>query len=929
MTNLPRPTRITLLHVIWLVVLVVALLPSNLPTHAQPGSVDPLHITSEPDGVRVAWRSDALIAHTTPFGLPTVEIGGLALPAQLIALRLSSDEPLTPRIEHLVSVPWTGPLTPVAAPIPQTATGELRPDLATPPDQALPDAPVLVLREGRLRGARLVVVAISPIFAQAGAAQIASDLQVLLPGAQLLTESAAELLAQDGPFLATAPGPSNPAAGRAAVKIRVTQPGIQRISAQDLAAAGINLATIDPARLRLQASTGELSLELRSNELRFYAPDVGDRWNRATTYWLTVEAGTGNMRMATRDVTPRGAYPPRDTALERGTWRNNRIYDTTQPGPDGDHWYAADLRTGPGQNPATLTVPLTPTLPLAQGNLVLTVASAAYTQGPHTLEVAVGTTSQSVQWQGTGNWTPSFVLGDNQATARLRLLPGAAASGIEPSHVSWERPVMLNFAGNGAAFVGVEGTWRYQLTALPANATLYDVSDSRAPQILSGVNAAFEDGPMQRQYIVAGPGTLHTPTLSAANPVDLATPLNADVLYIAPAAFHSALQPLVALRQAQGYRVRVVDVQAIYDAWSFGQVAPAAIRSFLRYAAATWSTPPRAVTLVGDGTADPFDYLQKGVNNVNLIPPYLAMVDPNLGETACETCFVQLDGDSPVRNREDPAMLPDVLLGRLPVKSVSELQAVVTKINAYETDSNPAGWRARSVFIADNADNAGDFADLADAGASLQPAGVNITRIYYDPDTNGKPGRYRDPATVDALVQATFNAGAGFVTYIGHGNPFQWGTTDSASATPNILSLYDPDTMNNARRLPIVLALTCMTSAFHYSAFSGTSIDERLLLRSDGGAIAVWGSTGVNPLHGHGELQRGFFNSVWSNQSTVMGGSTVPKLGTLTVAGFLELFNNGGCCQDAIMTSALLGDPLTTAGVLANAQRTYIPLAVR
>ena len=56
---------------------------------------------------------------------------------------------------------------------------------------------------------------------------------------------------------------------------------------------------------------------------------------------------------------------------------------------------------------------------------------------------------------------------------------------------------------------------------------------------------------------------------------------------IAPAAFHAALQPLLAYRRQQGYRVEVIDVAEIYDVWSSGQVDPAAIRRFMPHAAAT------------------------------------------------------------------------------------------------------------------------------------------------------------------------------------------------------------------------------------------------------------------------------------------------------------------------------------------------------
>ena len=47
-----------------------------------------------------------------------------------------------------------------------------------------------------------------------------------------------------------------------------------------------------------------------------------------------------------------------------------------------------------------------------------------------------------------------------------------------------------------------------------------------------------------------------------------------EIVMITDPAFASALAPLVGLRQSQGYTVKVVDVQDIYDEFSFGQKTP-------------------------------------------------------------------------------------------------------------------------------------------------------------------------------------------------------------------------------------------------------------------------------------------------------------------------------------------------------------------
>jgi hypothetical protein len=339
---------------------------------------------------------------------------------------------------------------------------------------------------------------------------------------------------------------------------------------------------------------------------------------------------------------------------------------------------------------------------------------------------------------------------------------------------------------------------------------------------------------------------------------------------------------------------------------------PEAIRSFLRWARATWPTPPQSVTLVGDGTYDPRDYLGRG--SPTLIPPYLADVDRWLGETACDNCYAQLDGADPL---DDP--LPDLAIGRLPVKTADELDRLVAKLIAYETASGGLEWRSRAVLLADDADSGGDYAALAEAAAPLLPEGMAVQRLYF-----GAPSAFgeQDAGRARERTLAALNAGAGLLIYSGHGSHWQWATTDATRTDGYLLGLYDPDSLTNGARLPIVLAMTCLSSSFHQAAFSGTTVDERLVLHAGGGAAAVWGSTGLGVAYGHEALQRGFLAAL---RAAPAGRAT---LGDLTGAGLRELFTNGGCCQDALRTFTLLGDPLTPVRV-SGAKRVYVPLAGR
>ena len=112
-----------------------------------------------------------------------------------------------------------------------------------------------------------------------------------------------------------------------------------------------------------------------------------------------------------------------------------------------------------------------------------------------------------------------------------------------------------------------------------------------------------------------------------------------------------------------------------------------------------------------------------------------------------------------------------------------------------------------------------------------------------------------------------------------------------------------------------------MTGAFQTPTFGGT-IDERLLLNPNGGAIALWSPAGLGVAHGHDALHRGFLNALWAAPPLKA------TIGQLTNAGSLELFTKGLCCQDTLATYLLLGDPAMPARV-RTAQRMYLPLVQR
>jgi hypothetical protein len=121
-----------------------------------------------------------------------------------------------------------------------------------------------------------------------------------------------------------------------------------------------------------------------------------------------------------------------------------------------------------------------------------------------------------------------------------------------------------------------------------------------------------------------------------------------------PAALAPALEPLVAQRRAAGLRVRVVELQAIYDDFGDGRPDPAAIQRFLNHTLTAWPAPaPAYVLLVGDGSYDPRGY--QAPPPAAALPAYLRLVDPVIGETASDNRFVTATPDSQLPQADDRA----------------------------------------------------------------------------------------------------------------------------------------------------------------------------------------------------------------------------------------------------------------------------------
>ena len=559
--------------------------------------------------------------------------------------------------------------------------------------------------------------------------------------------------------------------------------------------------------------------------------------------------------------------------------------------------YSIDLPTVDGTQPATLTVWL-----IGYTNVAATP--------DHRVDLDLNDTPVGhIEWDGkqaitaTLSIPPGILHGDvNTLSLRLPGIPGVSIEG------AWLDAFSIRYAhgsapvGHALIFSGQPAPTAYTL-ALSSTSGLrvYDTTDPEHPLRLTdvmtaGTTISFSDpsvGGAHHYALTTASGLLFPVALRPLQPLrtngDFA---GADYLIVAPVEFVPALHDLITLRQGQGLTVAVETVQAIYDVYGDGRPDPLAIRAYLARAYAAWTLRPTYILLVGDGSFDPRQY--RAGSPPTLIPPYLVDVDPWAGETAADNRYATVDGQD---------LLPDMLIGRLPVETLAETQVVVDKIVGDEINPLPSEWNENVVFVADKADGGGNFAATSEIMASTYVTlPFTARRIYYTPPLT----------TITTTRQAVLddrNAGALLIQFSGHSSWQQW-------SVEQFLHVEDVPALHNDRRWPVVIEMTCFTSAFHRPE---PTFDEALLIRSGGGAVATWGATGLAVGTGHSRLAEGFFRSVFGDASSTVGQAALS--GKLSLAAAGQHF-------DLLDTFTLLGDPALRLNrtIIPSAHRAYLPV---
>ncbi len=673
-------------------------------------------------------------------------------------------------------------------------------------------------------------------------------------------------------------------AAGAAIKIPVKDDGWYRMTQPDLIGAGLD-PEIDPRRLQLFLKGREQPILVQGEKdgrfdeedaVEFYGVGLDSAWSDTQTYWLA--AGTARAKRVLPARKPAGCR-------RRRIGPSSASFPFTVECKERQTYFAA-LKNGEAENffgaviasePVEQTLTVRHIHPDTAAGARVVVELQGVTKGSHHVAIElngqeVGTISFSGQSRGLGTFPiSSTILLDGSNV--VRLVPEGGETDVclvDVIRITYQRTLVVE---NNAIRFTAHGRQRITLhDVLSPQISVMDITSPEAVvQLPRAVRPCGESAytcavtvwrPGIRTILAFTPNGTKHPAAIIENRPSLwhRAEQGADVVIITHRDFFQRAQDLKAFREDQGWSVALIDVEDLYDEFSFGTKDPAAIRGFLARTQECWNPQPHYLMLLGDASVDPRGYL--GTGHYDFVPT--KPVETNLLETASDDWFADTDDDG----------VPELAVGRLPVRSPQEAGAIIDKIISHDPSTG-----GRSVLLVAGEITTGcDFEAASGDLESLIPEDTEVRQLLAGPN----------PSAHDELLES-LNSGPLLVNYMGHGSVGVWGS--------GLFDVEDARHLTNGSSLSFFVTMTCLNGYFHdvYSECLG----EALLRAEDGGALAVWASSGLTGLPGQASMNRELMRLLFNGEPLTVGEAT--RRAKAAVRN-----------RDVRRTWVLLGDPLTS-----------------
>jgi hypothetical protein len=675
-----------------------------------------------------------------------------------------------------------------------------------------------------------------------------------------------------------------------ALRLYVEQDGIYRVTYEQLAAAGLDLAGV-PTRLIALTNAGApvpITVRHESAEPRlsrrgfgpgwsveFYGEALDDLYTASNVYRLTVDADLARRTSPLHSVARASRPTVARRAMATVQVEHDRAYSFSAP--NGDPWY--DERLLAYNTPERWSFSLeVDELEEHAGTSTLELELWGWTdfgQEPdHHVRIFLnGELVADELFDGLRQMSfeialPEGLLAEGDNTLEIELpgdtgaeydLVALDAYGVRYPRRLWARDGRLEFESDGDLI---------EIGGLPDGSVVAYRIDHEGPVLVATrrINDLVQvngNGRLAR-YAVAAETALAEPRLEPVPPAEDITSGSADYLIIAHPLFLDGLDELVAARSSDGLSVRLVDVDQVYEQFHHGVFGAVGIAEYIRYAASNMGT--RFVLLVGGDTYDYFDRL--GLGSVSFIPTPWMATHHVVRFAPTDPAYGDCDGDR----------VPEVAVGRLPVRTTDELASAISKILWYDSNS----YQRTAVFAADRVDGDLSFAEMSDdliAGFELT---WTIDRAYMDElDRDG----------ARQMLTDSINSGVALTSFVGHSSLTAW-------SFDKLFESADASALENHGWPTVVVQWGCWNT-YHTSPRVST-LGDAFMTDGDHGAAAVLGATALTEVASDRLL-----SSLLLERLAVPG----TTLGEAMVAAKSELASANPYALDVLLGWTLLGDP--------------------
>jgi Peptidase family C25 len=371
-----------------------------------------------------------------------------------------------------------------------------------------------------------------------------------------------------------------------------------------------------------------------------------------------------------------------------------------------------------------------------------------------------------------------------------------------------------------------------------------------------------------------------------------------DLVIVAYGPFYNQAKKLADFhKQVDGYDVKVVTVEKVYNEFASGSKDLTAIRDLMKMLyerANTEEEMPQYLILYGDGSYDYRNISIEESSNTNFVPTYESYESVDRSVTFNSDDYYALldDGEGGDIMRRNQSI--DIGVGRLAASNVDEADALVDKIISYHSQNAYGSWRNIVTFVADDEDNnihllgANKLAKMVNTNNPV----YNVDKIYLDAYQQiSTPGGSRYPSVNQAITSRVFS-GTLILNFTGHGGEAGW-------TLERILTFDDMNSWSNYDNLPLFVTATCSFSRFdNPNTING---GEELQVKPDGGVIGLITTVRLVYSSQNDALNTELFKHILHPDSVT---GEMPTLGQIMIAtknGIIGSANN--------RKFLLLGDP--------------------